>query len=198
MSCGRLRQVRAWLIGQWLHLLGAVPVDGVRGWGEAETQAALDLLGKPKTLRTSSAIVSMFVNLSEIRTMIEAQVEALRAENADCEAENAELRDLHRHGLGLENDATLKLMRRYESAANRQLEKSTKIIKQSQAARPKTAPTPEPTVCETKPIPEPASVAPEPAAASKPTPEPPSEVRGNRRFRRKQQAKVRQEASRSR
>ena len=183
---------RAWLIAQWVHLLGAVPVEGVRGWSETESQVALDLLGRPRTLRSSAETLAPFANLAEVRSLIEAQIEALTAEDADAEAENAELRQLHHHGMGLENDTTLKLMRRYESAANRQLEKSTKIIKQSQAAATK------PTVCETKPIPQAKPADPGPVAAPNPDPTPAYEVRGNRKFRRQQQVRSRKQAAHAR
>ena len=195
---------RSWLIGQWTYLLYAVPLEGASHWTEAQTNEALDLLGIRKTMRELlSPTTKTFADPAQTRELIVQEIACLNALQVNADQELAELRKAHHDGIGLENDATLKLVRRYESDANREMTRATTTIarakqvaatpsttrptKPEQTARPQSIPV----VIEAE-----ANPSPQPESVNKVTPTP--APKGNRRYRREQQAHARHQAHLSR
>ena len=178
---------RMWMLVQWQRLLLALPATATEEsqWTEAETQETLDLMGVARKLRAGMA--SIFIKASDVREMIGEQIAKITAELANRDLEIAQLRQDHINGFQLENDASLKQIRRYEADAYRRLNHATKAIAKAKAASPapnEVAEASEPEVA--KPTPKEESPAPE-------TPQP-HVPKGNRHQRRKQEASARHEA----
>ncbi len=125
---------RRWLIQAW-QLLLVVVAEGERpAWTATDSNDALDLMGHPKGRRgLFLERMNPFTNPEAIRALIFKEIASLEAENAGEAEEDAELRSLHVQGLIFESDATLTLIRRYETSARRQLDQSLKSIKQAKA-----------------------------------------------------------------
>ncbi len=203
---------RSWLIREWQMLLKVMPGnDCVYFWNDSHTQKALDLQGyPPRDLATMPELRNPYRDPWKTRALIEAEVAALESLQANSERENAELRELHQHGLRLESDRGLKLLRRYEASAQRVLARALPLIhKPHKTSAPKTsaparsAPVKtHPLLVDALPEQEPAaqmtveSVTPEvPVPAAVPAKAP--ELKGNRRQRRQREANARREARRA-
>ncbi len=155
---------RKWLIGQWKTLIMAVAEGRTKPWSDAESHQALDLMGKTRLMRDLLLEqANPFADRATTRALILEEIAALEAENQDADHEMTRLRNLHVNGLIFETDATLVLIRRYETSAHRQYEKSMKAIAKAKAAPTTTQfrpASPSAVVtdpvsrnCETKPIP---------------------------------------------
>ena len=195
---------RSWLIGQWTFLLFAVPLEGPSHWTEAQSNEALDLLGIRKTMRELlSPYTKTFADPAQTRELIFQEIACLNALQVNADQELAELRKAHHEGIGLENDATLKLVRRYEADANREMTRSTKTIAKAKqvASTPITA---RPIKPQMTARPQSIPVVIEAEACSSPQPEGVNKtiaapaLKGNRLYRRKQQAHARHQAHLSR
>ncbi len=125
---------REWLIASWRVLLQAVAEGEMSVWCEARTSEARDLLGMPKPHRDPLDRAKLFTDPSTIRAMILKEIATLEAEQVNSDAEDARLRSLHANGLIFETDASLVLIRRYETAAQREYHRSLKTIKQAKAS----------------------------------------------------------------
>ncbi len=209
--CRQLRATpagRDWMIARWQHLLLAVPhpMQGLRRWTETETNAALDLLGKPKSLRSGmTELQEIFESSMPARELIQAEIASLTAEQANSAEENTVLRERHTVGLSIDTDSNLVLFRRYETKAVREFQRSLNFIKtdkkeraaklekppQPKVEKPVVATTPAlaaniPAAAEIKveptPIPVPALATPVEAAAP---------TNGNRLYRKQRQADAR-------
>lgn len=177
---------RAWLISQFQTLLIGVPETGKATWTLAESNHLLDLLGKSRMLRTALLEVDhSYTDPTLAREWIVGAIAGLEAEQVHADVKNAKLRLEHVEGYVIDGDAQLKLIRRYEVAAQRRFDKFTTAIRKANKAS-KATPHAEPE-CETKPIP----VAP---VASPTVAEPKATLPGNRRYRRKLEKDARHEA----
>ena len=183
----------AWLLIQWNRLVYAVPTEGESHWSQELTQEAFDLMGIAKAYRPIMlASGNLFSDPKATRTLILGQIAKLQEVQESLAPETAQLRELHRQGIGVENDANLKLIKRYEADAQRLLDRSLKTVKQAQVQKAKSQTESAPAApAEVAP----AEVAPEIKIA--PTPKAETPV-GNRRYRREQEASSRREAHRAR
>ncbi len=122
---------REWLIRAWKLLLVAVAERERPAWTLTESNDALDLLGHPKSRRTLYLErMKPFSDPETTRALIVKEIAALEAEQETAAEENAQLRRQHVEGLIFESDSSLTLIRRYETSARRQLDKSLRAIKQ--------------------------------------------------------------------
>ncbi len=173
---------RDWLILQWKQLLVAFVGDGVPKWTDTEYHVALDLLGVPKTLRDARTdLQNTFAAKESSMALILGEIAKLEVEQSKSDAQNAKLRKMHIQGSIHLEDASLKLIRRYERESIRSFERALKALEK---AKPKPVATPAPAVTETKPIP---VVAVPVVAVSNVEPT----QSGNRLYRRKQQKAMR-------
>ncbi len=173
---------RDWLIMQWKQLLVAFSGDGVPKWTDTEYHVALDLLGVPKTLRDARTdLQNTFYEKASSMALILDEIAKLEVEQLKSEAQNAKLRKMHIQGSIHLEDASLKLIRRYERESIRSFERALKALEKS---KPKPVTIPAPAVTETKPIP---VVAVPVVAVSNVEPT----QSGNRLYRRKQQKAMR-------
>ncbi len=175
---------RNWLIGQWRMLMNVLR-GGVEGvlWNETHTNTALDLLGSPpRELANMQAFRDSFNDSEIVLNMIESEMTALFAKQENAPEENAYLRELHRHGLRLYEDRTLKLIDRYETKAKREYRIAMQAFEVPRSGAPRTsAPAKEP-VSESQAAsvtspPAPPSQPAEPAAPAEPVVEELSEHR---------------------
>ena len=131
---------REWLIDRWKYLLVAVAEGQSPNWNAPESNLALDLMGKPKLFRTLILDrENPFVDSDCTRVLILREIAALEAQQGNDLRENSELRDLHACGLIFETDASLTLIRRYETAARRHFDKSITLINKAKAITSKAA-----------------------------------------------------------
>ena len=121
---------RRWLIARWEMLVKVLPgVEGHYLWDESHTHQALDLLGTPaRDLATMPTFRDSFLNPDTVRTLIEAEMGVLQELQTNAATENASLRELHCHGLRLENDRILKRLHRYEALAQRMFQRSLEAV----------------------------------------------------------------------
>lgn len=196
---------RAWMIKQWKNLIFGVTNSARPQWSEADTNTAMDLMGIPKTMRQAMIVLQCrFRECTQIHALILGEIEKLESLQVNATEENAALREQHRRGVGIDQDATLKLQRRYEAAAHRQLAQSIKIVEKAKAAAKskelaKSAPPAKPAevevvapVVEIKPVPIPTPELPaQPIEAVQPAPVVEPVVTGNRLYRRQRGAKAR-------
>ncbi len=205
LSLERTPAGRAWMIKQWKNLMFGVTYIARSHWSETETNTAMDLMGIPRTLRQAMVVLqSRFRDCTQIQALILGEIERLESLQVDATEENATLREQHRRGVGVDQDTTLMLQRRYEAAAHRQLAQSMKIIEKAKAAAKseelaKSAPPAKPArvevaapVAEIKLVPIPTPELPaQPAEAAQPAPASEPVVTGNRLYRRQRGAKAR-------
>lgn len=191
---------RNWLIAEWNVLLLAVSEVGDSAWSDVESNRALDLMGKSKTLRTVVIQVNTpFADPVATRSFVLAEIAKLVALQCDASAKNDKLRALHVQGFRTEDDATLQLIRRYETTAHRRFDKSMRAIAKGKSTVVTSAPPAAPIKvisevmptappCETNPIP----VARKPVIkVESPVVSGESKPHGNRRYRRYQQKAAR-------
>ena len=125
---------REWLIDRWKFLLMAVAEGRTSSWRVAESNLALDLMGKPGLFRDLLLeIANPFADSTVTRALILKQIAGLEAEQQYDEQEDTKLRSLHIRGLIFETDSSLTLIRRYESTAQRQFDKALKAIRKAKA-----------------------------------------------------------------
>ena len=125
---------REWLIDRWRFLLMAVAEGQTSAWFTAESNLALDLMGRPGLLRDLLLDrANPFMDPIATRALILEQIAGLEAEQKDDVKEDAKLRSLHIRGLIFETDSSLTLIRRYETTAQRQFDKALKSIRKAKA-----------------------------------------------------------------
>ena len=124
---------RTWLIKEWKLILVAVPENGKAQWTNVESNRALDLQGKSKFLRALVLDTQNPFPRPEItRAVILSEIAKLELEQIGADGKDSKLRAAHVEGYSLEGDAKLKLLRRYETSAVRQYEKSIKVLRSLQ------------------------------------------------------------------
>ena len=149
---------REWLIDRWKFLLMAVAEGQTSSWRVAESNLALDLMGKPGLLRDLLLErANPFVDSTTTRALILKEIAGLEAEQEDDEREDIKLRSLHIRGLIFETDSSLTLIRRYETSAQRQFDKALKSIRNAKSVatvnpQSKQRGPANPSVCDTNPI----------------------------------------------
>ena len=125
---------REWLIDRWKFLLMAVAEGQTSSWRVAESNLALDLMGRPGLLRDLLLEhANPFADPIATRVLILQQIADLEAEQEDDAQEDMKLRSLHIRGLIFETDSSLTLIRRYETSAHRQFDKALKSIHKAKA-----------------------------------------------------------------
>ena len=147
---------REWLIDRWKFLLMAVAEGQTSSWRVAESNLALDLMGRPGLYRDLVLErANPFVDSNTTRALILQQIAGLEAEQQDDVKEDTKLRSLHIRGLILESDSSLTLIRRYETTAQRQFDKALKSIRKTKfvaTVKPRSMGQANPLICETNPI----------------------------------------------
>ena len=125
---------REWLIDRWKYLLMAVAEGQSTSWHKAESNLALDLMGRPGLMRDLLLErANPFMDPIATRVLILKQIAGLEAEQHDDAQEDTKLRGLHIRGLIFETDSSLTLIRRYETTAQRQFDKALKSIHKAKA-----------------------------------------------------------------
>ena len=121
---------RAWLIDRWKYLLMAVAEGQASSWRVAESNLALDLMGRPGLLRELLLEqANPFADPMATRALILQQIAGLEAEQQYDAQEDTRLRSLTIRGLIFETDSSLTLIRRYQTTAQRQFDKALKSIR---------------------------------------------------------------------
>ena len=147
---------REWLIDRWKFLLMAVAEGQTESWYKAESNLALDLMGRPGLMRDLLLErANPFLDPIATRALILQQIAELEAEQQDDAQEDTKLRSLHIRGLIFETDSSLTLIRRYETTAQRQFDKALKAIRKAQAlttVKPRFVGKAEAADCKTNPI----------------------------------------------
>ena len=147
---------RAWLIDRWKFLLMAVAEGQTSSWRVAESNLALDLMGKPGLLRDLLLeLANPFLDPDITRALILKEIAGLEAAQQDDAQEDSKLRSLHIRGLIFETDSSLTLIRRYETTAQRQFDKALKSIRKAKAiatVKPQQQGKANASECETNPI----------------------------------------------
>ena len=147
---------REWLIDRWKFLLMAVAEGQTSSWRMAESNLALDLMGRPGLIRDLLLKhANPFLDPIATRALILKQIADLEAEQHYDEQEDTRLRSLTIRGLIFETDSSLTLIRRYETTAQRQFDKALKSIRKAKVAatiKPRSVEQANPSVCETNPI----------------------------------------------
>ena len=125
---------REWLIDRWKFLLMAVAEGQTSSWRVAESNLALDLMGRPGLYRDLVLErANPFVDSNTTRALILQQIAGLEAEQQDDVKEDTKLRSLHIRGLIFETDSFLTLIRRDETSAQRQFDKALKSIRKAKS-----------------------------------------------------------------
>ena len=126
---------REWLIDRWKFLLLAIAEGQTPSWRLAESNLALDLMGRPPLLRDLMLErANPFVDPIATRALILKEIARLEAEQQDDVNEDMRLRSRFIRGLVFETDSSLTLIRRYETSARRQFDKALKSIHKAKAA----------------------------------------------------------------
>ena len=128
----RSKQGCAWLLARWQGLGRALENTGA--WTDAQKKLALDLLGTPKEFREVPGLLD-----GDRCALVAEQIAQLDAWQAGPMADLDDLDRAHAEvGLGRDLDKPLNLVRRYEAACVRRMEKALKAFdrKQRPAAVP--------------------------------------------------------------
>lgn len=155
----------AWLIERWEGLRLALIQNG--GWSQAQRGLALDLLGVPEALRDCCPRVPEDADAPTLTTLVDRQLSDLNARRSDVLAplDDAE-RERASAGFPITDDPTVRMIRRWETSAQRLLFRSDDELRRRQRAANPDGPAPAP-VAAPKPV-----VAPPPRPAASERPEP--------------------------